>query len=388
MVGTATNMLIELISPFLREKMAEAKENWGEDSQEYQAIARQYLSDTSEAIDRAEERTRHYQSEVHIQFENVPVYGIERLYKNTVLLQPTTVCAAHCRWCLRGRYPIRTLSHDEIEHAARYIGSAGVRDNLKEVLITGGDPLMSLSLLRHTIDMLQRHAPNIRIIRIGTRVPFQDPRRINDEMIEMFSNFNGMRFELGVNVNHPVEFWPESIVSLRMLQGVGFRVYNQHPLLRGVNDNLTTLVQLYSLMRDHDIEAHYLFHAIPMKGTAHHRTSLAVGSSLANALSSCGIFSGRGKPRFAVLSDIGKIVMYQDAIVDRRTDSNEVLIRSGYRLEDRRRWNPGWIPPDTMRLADDGTMMTWYLDAQHEEDIATNSVTGDVEVEGNLSGHL
>lgn len=368
MAGAKSGVLIELISPFLREKMSLAGAEHGFESPEYLALSRQYVSDPREDIKVVTDRERHYQSEVHIYFDDKPVVGIERLYKNTILIEPTTVCAAHCRWCLRGQYPIRTMKRDEIEHATRYMGSAEQRDQLKEVLITGGDPLMSLPLLRHTIEMLRAHAPNIGIIRMGSRVPFHDPDRINDAMLEMFTTFPEVRFELGVNVNHPVEFWPESIAAIKRLQAIGFRIYNQHPLLKGVNDDLDTLVKLYSLLRDTGIEAHYLFHAIPMQGTAHHRTSLSRGLELATQLSSCGEFSGRSKPRFAVLSDLGKIVLYHDSIVDRRDDSHQVLIRSGYRLEDRKRWNPSWEAPAGMVLANDGTMMTWYLDAQ--EDLA------------------
>ena len=71
----------------------------------------------------------------------------------------------------------------------------------------------ALPLLRHTLEMLREHAPNIRTVRIGTRVPFQDPSRINDAMLEMFAALRNFRFELGVNVNHPVEFWSESTAA-------------------------------------------------------------------------------------------------------------------------------------------------------------------------------
>ena len=62
---------------------------------------------------RDNERRRHYESEVLIYFENRPIVGVERLYRRTILLEPTTVCAAHCRWCLRGQYPVKTMSEDD-----------------------------------------------------------------------------------------------------------------------------------------------------------------------------------------------------------------------------------------------------------------------------------
>ncbi len=366
MAGTKTGEFRELISPFLKAKLAEIERVDGVDSAAYRAIARQYVTSPFEKLVGAQERLRHYQSMVAIEFDGRPVIGVERLYRRTVLIEPTTVCAAHCRWCLRGQYPVATMTGDDIAHAARYFGSAALRDDVEEVLVTGGDPLMAPGLLGHTIDSLMRHAPNVRTIRIGTRVPFQDPQRIDEELVELLRGRDGVSFELGVNVNHPVEFWPESVAALERLRDAGVRLYNQHPLLKGVNDDLATLIELYGLLRRHHIEAHYLFHAIPLRGMSHHRTSIRHGLDLITRLSACGEFSGRAKPRFAVLSDIGKIVLYHGSVVERRASDNAVLLRSGFSIEDRRRWCPGWQTPDSVVLANDGTMLTWYLDGPDE----------------------
>lgn len=371
MAGAKSGKFRELISPFLRAKMSEAEDAFGPDSPEFRGLSRQYLASPLESYIRPEERRRHYECEMELSFEGRPLVGVERLYRRTILIEPTTVCAAHCRWCLRGQYPVKTMTRDDIVHAARFIGSEDCRDDIREVLITGGDPLMSLPLLRFTIEQLRDHAPNVSIVRIGSRVPFHDPDRINDQMLEMFSEFDALRFELGINVNHPVEFWPESVEAIGRLQSLGFRIYNQHPLLKGVNDDVETLVGLYSLLRDYDIEAHYLFHAIPMRGMSHHRTSLAKGLELANKISACGEFSGRTKPRYAVLSDIGKIVLYHDTLVDHRPSDNALLLRSGFKLDDRIRWNPSWRKPEGVIVNNEGYMMTWYLDGTDDslEDI-------------------
>ena len=82
--------------------------------------------------------------------------GVERLYKRTVLLEPTTVCAAHCRWCLRGQYPVKTLTDDQIELATEYFGSDELVNDVDEVLITGGDPLMSIKKLRTSLEYLKK----------------------------------------------------------------------------------------------------------------------------------------------------------------------------------------------------------------------------------------
>jgi lysine 2,3-aminomutase len=367
MAGTKDGGFRELISPFLKVKLEQIAGDFGKESQQYEALSRQYVRSQSEDIIRNDSTRRHYESEVHIEFEGRPVIGVERLYRRTVLLEPTTVCAAHCRWCLRGQYPTQTMKEVDIRHAARYIGSNSLRDDVEEVLITGGDPLMSQPLLRRTLTELCEHAPNVKIVRIGTRVPFQQPDRINGAMVEMFESFKSFRLELGVNVNHPVEFWPESIGAIQKLQDAGLKIYNQNPLLKGVNDDFETLVKLYELLRSNGIEAHYLFHAIPMRGMHHHRTSLAKGLRLANQLSSCGEFSGRAKPRYAVLSDIGKIVIYQDTIVDRDEKNGLLLLRSGFNLKRRMDWNPSWKIPGSVVMDDDGTMLVWYVDGSDDD---------------------
>lgn len=382
MAGAKHGHFRELVSPFLKAKLAEAESQYGVDSGEYQALHRQYLYDPVESDVQAEDRRRHYESELHMSFEGRPVVGVERLYRRTVLIEPTTVCAAHCRWCLRGQYPVKTMSRDEITHAARFIGSEQLRDDVREVLITGGDPLMSQPLLRATLENLRAHAPNIGIVRIGSRVPFQDPERINEALLELFASFPEYRFEIGVNVNHPVEFWPEAEDAIRRLSQAQVRVYNQHPLLRGVNDDLDTLIALYSKLRDNDIEAHYLFHAIPLRGMNHHRTSLQRGLELATQLSSCGEFSGRSKPHYAVLSDIGKIVLYHGSIVSYREEDNAWLLRSGFTLEGRKRWNPSWnMPPDTI-VDNDGILMTWYRDARDPSGLAEQYVAPQLRMSG------
>ena len=366
MAGTKTGDFIELITPFLRRKMSELEQRYGMNSAEWRAIALQYVKNPVEAAISPEERRRHYESEIHLQFNGKPLAGVERLYRRTVLLEPTTVCAAHCRWCLRGQYPVKTLKEDEIVNAARYFGTAQECAEVDEVLITGGDPLMSPKLLRVAFESLQTHAPNIRTIRIGSRVPFQDPERINDTLLSVLTSLPDRRIEIGVNVNHPIEFWPESRAAIARLKATGATVYNQHPLLKGVNDDLAVLAALYSLLRENGIEAHYLFHAIPMQGMRHHRTSVKRGAELALRLSASGEFSGRSKPHFALMTDIGKIVLYDGTIIGHRPSDNSLLLRSGYRLEDRRRWNPSWRIPESVEIDDEGFMCVWYKDGEDE----------------------
>jgi lysine 2,3-aminomutase len=361
LAGGRDGVFRELISPFLQAQMVETQARFGAASSEHRALALQYVKDHREdKIDVRLERRRHYEAEIFKDDAGQPLVGVERLYRRTALIEPSTVCAAHCRWCLRGQYPVKTLTADEVTRAAKYFGSAHVRDDLREVLITGGDPFMVRVLLEFTIDQIAAHAPNIEIIRIGTRVPVQDPARVNDALLGALTKHPALRVEIGTHINHPIELSAPTEESFKKLADRGMRIYNQHPLLRGVNDDLDTLVELYDRLRQLGIEAHYLFHCIPMRGMEHHRTSVLRGLELVRQLVSSGGFSGRTKPEFAAMTDIGKVTLYEGTIVGHR--NGELLIQTGYRLDDRLRWNPSWQRPDSCAVDENGCMRVWYLD--------------------------
>ncbi len=366
MAGSVGGQFKELISPFLRRKMDEAAARYGNRSPQYLSLARQYLCDPREAaVDLDSQRDRHYHSELFTGAEGVHLRGVERLYRRTGLLVLTTACKAHCRWCLRGQYDVDTLTPDEIRAAAQYFGSPACRDDVHEILITGGDPLMARVLVECALAEISRHAPNVEIVRIGTRLFMQDPVKIDEDMVAMFRAHPHLRFEIGTQFNHPVEFWPETVESLWRLQEAGVLIYNQHPLLKGVNDSLETLEELYDLLRRHAVEAHYLFHCIPMWGMSHHRTSVARGLELVNRLSASGAFSGRAKPHFAAMTDIGKVSLYHGTIL-KRNGENEILLRTGYRIAERLGWNPSYQIPASATVDCDGFLRVWYADGDDE----------------------
>ena len=374
MAGQKKGVFKELISPFLDGKIQEAEKKFGAGSPQHLALTLQYVADPREDhIEPGRERRRHYEAELLQDASGETLKGVERLYRRTALIEPSTVCAANCRWCLRGQYPTFTMSAAQITGAAKYFGSPAVRDDLREILITGGDPFMVRVLLEYTIDQIVMHAPNIEIIRIGSRIPTQDPARVDDALLAVLTKYPHIRVEVGTHINHPIEFWPESVEAFRRITDRGIRIYNQHPLLKGVNDDLPVLSEMYDLMRHCAIEAHYLFHCIPMRGMQHHRTTVAKGLELIRALVSSGKFSGRAKPQFFAMTDIGKVPFYEGTIVDRK--GRDLLLQSGYRLEDRLQWNPTWQMPEAALVDEQGYLRVWYPDGQ-----------GDQEAEGQAGG--
>jgi lysine 2,3-aminomutase len=354
----------ELISPFLRGKLAELERRGGPGSAEYQALARQYVPAPEEHLGTEEANLRHYEADLPAIDDGRRLPGLERLYKRTLVVEPTLACAAHCRYCIRANYPRHDLAEDELSEIARYCGNEGNRRELTEVLVTGGDPLLVPRRVAFLIDALARHAPNIRVVRIATRVPLQAPELIDGDVMRLFDRRPNVRIELATQINHRVELFPEVVEVLRRILECGVRGYAQNVLLRGVNDRIETLVDLYDALRLLGIEAHYLFHCVPLAGMGHLRTSLGRAIELGTALACGGAVSGRAKPLLAAMTDIGKIVLYDGTVLER--EGRQVLLQSRYRLDERRRWNPGWRLPPTAGIDQAGHLRVWYLDGEDE----------------------
>ena len=230
-----------------------------------------------------------------------------------------------------------------------------------EILVTGGDPLLARSRLRYLIGAIRECSPNIRRVRIGSRLPLHDPARVDNELLTLLRDSSAqLSVELAIQINHPAELFPESRAALAQIAETGATIYAQNVLLKGVNDDIEVLAELYDSLRGLGIESHYLFHCCPIVGTRHFRTSLQRGLQLAHELTASGRISGRSKPQFAAMTDVGKVVLYEGALLDRR--DGRVLIRSHYSYADRMRWNPHWELPHSAELDGEGLLRVWYLD--------------------------
>jgi len=364
MTEQATEEFRELISPFLREKLSEIEQKYGRKSKEYQAIARQYvMSEKEKDIDSDRQQLRHYDADMSGNEADFALKGVERLYKRTVVLEPTFACLSHCRWCLRSQYGQKTLTADDVLAAVEYFSRD---EHLREILITGGDPLIVPPMLEFVLDKLEERVPQIEIVRIGTRLLTQNPKKVDSNVLRILGKKSAYRKELGIHICHPLEFWPESVVALKKVMDLGIRLYNQHPLLKGINDSEEVLIELYDKMRFFGIEPHYLFHCVPMRGMDHFRTTLQKGVELISKLDCGGYFSGRSKPHYTAMTEIGKIVLYHGSIADRNNDDNLVLLKSSYLYEDRILWNPSWVKPDSCVIGADGYMSVWYPDGNDD----------------------
>lgn len=313
----------EKISPFLKNKIIELRNTYGEDSEEYKAIFLQYTKLDKEYDEAVEDNNRHWEADIALEGQD---HGVERLYNKSAVIEPTMVCAAHCRYCLRANYDIFTLQDDELTRIAKFCGSDLVKSTLNEVLITGGDPLVVPQKLNILVSEIVKHAPNVKRIRIATRLPLHNPSRVDNNVFEVFKKHRDkVRFELATQINHPIDLFPESVEVYKKFIEMGVTVYSQNVLLKGVNDNIKTLAALYNKMREIGIEAHYLFHCVPMRGMHHYRTTVAKGLELAKQLTNSGLVSGRAKPMYAIMSDIGKTTLYDGTLLKKDETETEFL---------------------------------------------------------------
>ena len=241
------------------------------------------------------------------EFTKVP--GLEHKYEFTALLLVNDVCAAYCRFCFRKR-----LFMDENDEVVRDV-SQGIQyiqnhEEINNVLLTGGDPLiMSTTKLENIIRQL-REIHHVKIIRIGSKVPSFNPYRVlNDysllEMLERYSLKN-RRIYIMAHFNHPRELTDEAIRAMDMLRKAGAVTVNQTPLIRGVNDNPDVLADLFNKLSYYGIPPYYLFICRPTLGNKTYAVPIEEGFEIfEKARMSC---SGLAKRARLVMShSTGKI---------------------------------------------------------------------------------
>ncbi len=361
MAGLINGVFKPKVSNYLLNLIEKVKKEEGETSKSYKALYNQYIYTTKEAEDQQETNLKHYEAIVEDDGSGLPK-GIERLYKRQLVIDITMVCAAHCRYCLRANYETMQLKKSEIDDIVDYCSTD---KNLKEVLVTGGDSFMVQSLLKYLITGLVEKAKNIKVVRMGTRVPVQDPEKLNTDIYSFFKNYSKvMSFEVALQVNHPIELQPLTIEVLNKLQDAGVKIYSQNVLLKNVNDDIDTLIELYDTLRYLGIEAHYLFHSIPMKGTSHLRTSVNKGLKLIQELTSTGKISGRVKPTYALMTYIGKVTLYDGTIL-KKDENGYIHINTYYKVSERQEWNPTYILPKEQAYENkDGYIIAKYLDGE------------------------
>lgn len=211
-----------------------------------------------------------------------PVAGLLHRYPDRALLLVTDRCAAYCRHCFRRRKAPgrRHLASGprELARAAAYVGE---RREIRELILSGGDPLLlSDDLLQAVFERFRRERPEL-ALRIHTRLPVALPRRVTPALTRLLAGFPPLR--LAVQVNHPRELDPECREALRLLTAAGVPVLSQSVLLAGVNDRAETLAELFTRLFEAGVRPYYLFQPDLARGTAQFRPCPSRGLELYRA---------------------------------------------------------------------------------------------------------
>jgi lysine 2,3-aminomutase len=254
-------------------------------------IARQFLPSSSELHVLPEEQTDPIGDDPH-----TPLKGITHRYPDRLLLKPVHVCPAYCRFCFRREKVGRgneALSREEMNLALDYIRS---HEEVWEVILTGGDPLVLPWQRLHEIALALDGIDHVKLIRIHTRTPVLDPGRVVPEMIQALKVSTTVFVVL--HCNHPRELTAEARAACAAFVDAGIPMLAQTVLLRGVNDDAATLEDLFRKLTVLRVKPYYLHHGDLAQGTSHFRTTIAEGQALMRSLR--GRLSGICQPAYVL----------------------------------------------------------------------------------------
>jgi lysine 2,3-aminomutase len=225
-----------------------------------------------------------------------PVPGLVHRYPDRVLMLVTTQCASYCRYCTRSRIvgdPNATFSRAEFDLQIEYLKHT---PQVRDVLLSGGDPLtLAPKILEELLGRL-REIPHIEIIRIGSRVPVFMPMRVTDELCAVLGKYHPLWFN--IHVNHPNEITAELATACDKLTRAGVPLGNQSVLLAGINDCVHIQRKLVQDLVRIRVRPYYLYQCDLVEGVGHFRTPVGKGVEIIEGLR--GHTSGYAVPTYVV----------------------------------------------------------------------------------------
>ncbi|WP_045215820.1 KamA family radical SAM protein [Desulfonatronovibrio magnus] len=248
---------------------------------------------------------------------------IARQYYDRIAFTVTDICANYCRHCFR-----KELVVDQ-ELSLRFDLNEGldwIREHteIRDVLITGGDPfILSDEKLDRIITELRR-IPHVQMIRFGTRIPIVLPQRITPGLMEILGDFHRVPIWINTQCNHPKEISDQTAEAVFNLLKCGVNVGNQAVLLKGINDDVDTFRDLHQKLLSVRIRPYYLFYCEPAPGIDHFRTPVERGAELIrDALR--GHTTGLSQPMYVIATNIGKIPLMPDYYIHDKNDKEYIL---------------------------------------------------------------
>ncbi|WP_225071734.1 lysine 2,3-aminomutase [Desulfuromonas sp. CSMB_57] len=256
--------------------------------------------------------------------QDSPVPGITHRYPDRVLFHVSNVCAMYCRHCTRKRKVGDVDSipgKEEIERGLAYIAE---HPEVRDVLLSGGDPLMLPDAYLDWILTALRNIPHVQIVRLGTRMPVVLPYRITDELVAMLRRHHPLW--INTHFNHPRELTASARQALARLADAGIPLGNQTVLLSGVNDCQRIIRSLVHKLVENRVRPYYLYQCDLSEGLTHFRTPVGKGIEIMESL--IGHTSGFAVPTYVIDAPGGggKIPLNPNYLISLST--NKVVLRN------------------------------------------------------------
>src|SRR3989338_5353596 len=206
------------------------------------------------------------------------VHGLVHRYPDRVLFLVNEMCAMYCRYCTRSRMVgdgNHTLNIATYDAALNYIRA---HKEIRDVLISGGDPLtMGDRMLEYIISSVKA-IPHVEFVRIGTRIPVTLPQRVTPELLAMFKKYSPIW--MSIHFNHAREITPRVKHACNMIADAGIPMGSQTVLLKGVNDDPVVMKKLMHELLKIRVRPYYIYQCDPIIGSRHFRTSVATGINI------------------------------------------------------------------------------------------------------------
>jgi lysine 2,3-aminomutase len=244
-----------------------------------------------------------------------PVPGLVHRYPDRVLLLVTDQCAVYCRYCTRRRLVgshERSITQGNFEEVLRYLKS---HRKVRDVLLSGGDPLLLENERLEEILSRLRALPHIELLRIGTRVPVTLPQRITGGLVRMLKKYHPLM--ISIHFTHPKEITEAVRRACSELADGGIPLGSQTVLLKGINDKPYIMKKLVQELLKIRVRPYYIYQCDLAMGTEHFRTSVATGIQIIEKLR--GHTTGYAVPTYVVDAPGGggKIPLQPDYVVSR-----------------------------------------------------------------------
>ncbi len=225
-----------------------------------------------------------------------PVPGIVHRYPDRVLFLTTGFCSTYCRYCTRSRMVGNNrfrVSRLQWEKAIEYIESS---KQVRDVLLSGGDPLTLPSADLDYLLSRIRAIPHVEIIRIGTKVPVVLPYRITSRLLRILRKHQPLW--MSIHFTHPDELTQETNAACTLLADAGVPMGSQTVLLKGINDDPVTMRKLFTGLLKIRVRPYYLYQCDPIIGSSHFRTPVSKGLEIIESLR--GHTSGYAVPHYVI----------------------------------------------------------------------------------------